>query len=448
MKNHEALSAAQQPAIKVSSARAWFSIVIIVLLVIFAMIDRNAINLMVDPVRKSLGINDFEISLLQGSAFAVFFLLGSLLMGWLMDRYSNRWLIYIGVTIWSIATIASGFSASFTALLIARCFVGLGESVLQPAGWNIVSKLFPPHRMATAMGILTAGSAIGVAASFLLTGFLIAKTNEVSFAAIPFIGGLEPWQLVFVSAGVPGILLGAMIYILPNDKPTSTAAEKLAAGGVLQYMKKNKSYLTNHFLGFGFLSIMVNGTAAWGATYMIRTHAMDIKNIGLLLGLVGVPLSVGGVVFAGFLVDRAFKNGKQDAHLKQFAIRGLLAAILGSICFMFDSNLIFQLVCFGLVQFIQPFSGVAGAALQVSIPEVFRAKISAIFIMFYNAVGMMLGPTFVALISNSLGEGQLGTAITLNYALFGTAAAFMLWRGRKGFAQAVNQQSLTVKTSL
>lgn len=443
MKNPEVPPALQSPSVKVSAARAWFSIVIIVLLVIFSMIDRNAINLMVDPVRKSLGINDFEISLLQGSAFAVFFLLGSLAMGWLMDRYSNRRLIYIGVTVWSIATIASGFSGSFAALLITRCFVGLGESVLQSAGWNIVSKLFPPHRMATAMGILTAGAQIGVAASFMLTGFLIAKTNEVSFAAIPIIGRLEPWQLVFVCAGLPGLLLAIMIFILPNDKPTNKQTDKLASGGLIQFMRSNKSYLLSHFLGFGFLSIMVNGTAAWGATYMMRTHAMDIKNIGLLLGLLGVPLSVGGVVFAGFLVDRAFKNGKQDAHLKQFAIRGLLAAILGSICFMFDSNLIFQLVCFGLIQFIQPFSGVAGAALQVSVPEVFRAKISAVFIMFYNAVGMMLGPTFVALLSNYLGEGRLGTAITLNYSLFGTAAFFMLWRGRKDFAKAVIHQIST-----
>ncbi len=443
MKNQQISPVLQPPAVKVSSTRAWLSILIIVLLVIFSMIDRNAINLMVDPVRKSLGINDFEISLLQGSAFAVFFLLGSLLMGWLMDRYSNRWLIYIGVKIWSLATVASGFSASFAALLIARCFVGLGESVLQPAGWNIVSKLFPPHRMATAMGILTAGAQIGVAVSFMLTGFLIAKANEVSFAAIPIIGGLEPWQLVFFCAGFPGLLLGVMIFILPNDKPTNKSSDQSAPGGLIHFMRSNRSYLLSHFLGFGFLSIMANGMAAWGATYMMRTHAMDIKNIGLLLGLVGVPLSVGGVVFAGFLVDRAFKNGKQDAHLKQFAIRSLLVSILGSICFIFDSNLIFQLVCFGLIQFIQPFSGVAGAALQVSVPEVFRAKISAIFIMYYNAVGMMLGPTFVALLSNYLGEGRLGTAITLNYALFGTAAAFMLWRGRKEFAQAVIHQTST-----
>jgi len=426
---------------KVSTKRAWFSIAIIVLLVMLSMIDRNAVNLMIDPIRNSFGISDFQISLLQGPAFAVFFLLGSLVVGWLVDKYSNRWLIFIGVVIWSLATVASGFSNSFILLLVARCFVGLGEAVLQPAGWNIVSKLFPPHRQATAIGTLTAGAQLGVAASFLITGFLIAEANQFSTETIPFVGNLQPWQWVFLVAGFPGLILATLVFIIPSVKPSRGNKEKESNKGLTAFFKDNKKFLATHFLGFGLLSIMVNGAAAWGPTYLTRVHQMDIKQIGLLLGTVGVPLGVGGVIVAGWLVDRAFKRGKTDAHFSHFAVRAILVAIVGFIGFSFDAAVIFPLACFGLIQFIQPFSGVAGASLQISIPAQFRARISAVFIMFYNAAGMMLGPSFVAFLSNQFGSNNLGTAIAVNYALLGSGAAFLLWKGRKYAVEILNKHN-------
>lgn len=435
----ETASVKNETGDKLTSFKAWFSIAVIVLLVMFSMIDRNAVNLMIDPIRKSFDINDFQISLLQGPAFAIFFLLGSLLMGWMVDKYSNRWLIYVGVIVWSIATIASGLAGSFAILLAARCFVGLGESVLQPAGWNVVSKLFPPHRQATAIGTLTAGSQVGVAASFLLTGFLISEANQVSMVSLPFIGTLQPWQWVFIAAGVPGLLLATLVFVIPSEKKADKTPYKNNASGLIVFVRENKRFLAHHFLGFGLLSVMVNWAAAWGPTYLTRIHGIEIKDIGLLLGLVGVPLGVGGVIVAGWLVDRSFKRGTLDAHFSHFAVRAFLVALLGGIGFSFDTNVIFPLICFGFIQFIQPFSGVAGASLQISVPQTYRGRISAVFIMFYNAAGMMLGPSFVALLSNLFGSDRLGMALAINYIVLGAGAAILIWKGRK-YAEAAYQR--------
>lgn len=428
-KTHEAaVIAAHSDQVK-PTGRAWFSIVIIVLFVILSMIDRNAINLMVDPVRKSLGIEDFQVSLLQGPAFAVFFLLGSLLMGWMVDKYANNWLIYIGVTVWSLATIASGFSTSFIVLLIARCFVGFGESVLQPVGWNIMTKLFPKHKLATAIGMLAAGSQTGVAISFILTGFLVTEANQ--FSSISFLKGFEPWQLVFIAAGVPGLLLALLVFIIPAGKSAIQKGEKVKENMLGSFMWKNRAFLLCHFLGFGLLSIMMNAAAAWGPTYLLRQHNVDIKSVGIMLGVVGVPLSVAGVLFAGWRVDKAFKKGKVDIHLSHFAIMSMIIAVLGGIGFAFNLSLYFTLGCCGIIMFIQPFSGVAGASLQITTPPALRGKVSALFIMFYNALGLMLGPTVVGLFSSYFGQGQLGAAIALNYFLFSGIAAVLLWVGRK-----------------
>ena len=415
----------------VNSRRAWLSIGVIVILMILSQIDRNSISLLVDPIRSSFGISDFQIGLLQGPAFAIFFLLGSLLVGWMVDKYSKRWLIYIGVTVWSLATIASGLAGGFVALIAARCFVGLGESVLQPAGWSMIARLFPARKLATAIGVLTAGTQVGAAMSFMLVGFLVAEADQFSTTAIPLTGKLLPWQFVFIATGLPGVFLAFLIFLVPKDKATGLSIEKSSTGGLIEFMRENRAFLTYHFLGFGVLSILVHGVAAWAPTYLMRIHGIDVKDIGILVGLIVIPLGVGGAVFAGWLVDRSFQKGKHDAHLSHFAIRCAAITILGAVGFIFDSTLIFTVVCFGLIQFIQPFSGVAGASLQISTPEQYRGRISGIFIMFYNAVGLMLGPSFVALLSDSLGPDKLGIAMAINYMFFGSVAALLLWLGRR-----------------
>lgn len=424
--------------------RSWFSIGIIVILMILSQIDRNSISIMVDPIRSSLGIDDWEIGLLQGPAFGLFFLVGSLLVGWMVDKYSERWLIYIGVTLWSIATMSSGLVGSFTALVVARSFVGLGESVLQPAAWRLMAKLFPARRLATAISILTAGAQAGVAVSFMLVGFLISSSNQI-VATIPFFSELRPWQFVFIVTGVPGIVLAFLIFIIPRSKK-STLTQTRDDGSFISIMRNNRHYLIYHFLGFGLLSVLVHGVAAWAPTYLMRIHGIDVKDIGLLVGLLVIPLGVGGAIVAGWLVDRSFQKGKLDAHFSHFAYRCLAITILGGLAFMLNIPLLFTLICFSAIQFIQPFSGVAGASLQIMTPEKYRGRMSGIFIMFYNSVGLLFGPSFVALISDRFGPGQIGYAIGISYVLFGSTAALLLWKGRKHVINGLVENKL--KTSL
>lgn len=422
------------------SVRAWPVVFILLILFVLASVDRNSISLMVDPVRASFGINDFEMGLLQGPAFAVFFLLGSLPMGWIVDRFSKRWAIYIGVTAWSTATVACGLAGSFVDLLIARCLVGLGEAVLQPAGWSMVAKLFPENRLSLAISVLSAGAQIGAAGSYLLGGILIAEANQRASLSLPIIGQLAPWQLVFLVSGLPGLLLAFLIFVAPPDSAPYKAAAKSSSGGLVRFMRENRIFLTCHFLGFGLLGTMVYGSAAWVPTYLLRTYELDIRMVGLILAILAVPVGAGGVIFAGWLVDRAFSRGRDDAHLYHFACVSIAVAVIGGLGFALASSISVTVLCFGLIQFIQPFSGVAGAVLQISTPVEYRGRISAAFIMFYNAIGMTLGPSFVGfLVDYVIGPGSLGTAIAINYAALGGGAAIFLGMGRKYAAVSVRR---------
>ncbi|MEP0642742.1 MFS transporter, partial [Parasphingorhabdus sp.] len=92
---------------------AWWMVSLLFLAGIFSVIDRAILNIVVDPVRLDLGITDVQIGLLQGLAFGVFYAFMGLPMGLLADRTSRKRLLVAGITIWSLATIASGYATSF-----------------------------------------------------------------------------------------------------------------------------------------------------------------------------------------------------------------------------------------------------------------------------------------------------------------------------------------------
>ena len=56
-------------------------------------IDRQILTLLVDPIQKSIGLSDFEISLLHGFAFAIFFSIAGLPLGRLADHANRRVII-------------------------------------------------------------------------------------------------------------------------------------------------------------------------------------------------------------------------------------------------------------------------------------------------------------------------------------------------------------------
>ncbi|VFR32614.1 Permeases of the major facilitator superfamily [plant metagenome] len=425
--------------------RAWLTVFVLLLLVALAFIDRMSISLMVDPIKSSLGIDDFRMGILQGPAFAVFFLIGSLPMGWIVDRFSARWTIYLGVTAWSLATIACGLAGSFTELLIARCLVGLGEAVLQPASWSLVARLFPAERLALVIGVLSAGSQVGTAISYLLGGLLIAQAAAIAAAPLPIFGQVESWQIVFLVSGLLGVLMAFLIFAAPAEHDradTRRAGAGQANGGLARFVRDNRLFLACHFTGFSLLCAMTYGAAAWLPTLLMRTHGMDVRTVGALLAGIAVTAGIGGFVFNGWWVDRVFARGRADAHLRHFAFVGLAVAVLGGVGFSLGSTAFAIVLCFVVIQFLQPFSGAAGAALQIATPPAYRGRVSAAFIMLYNSVGLMLGPSLVVFLGDRLyASSDLGPAIATSYALLGGAGAALLWLGRRHAAVAMRAGS-------
>jgi len=420
--------------------RAWGVVLVLLVLLALAMLNRQVILLMVDPIRASFGVSDSLMGLLKGPAFALAFLVGTILMGWIVDRYSPRWAVCLAVLLWSAATLWCGLAGSFAELLLARGLVGLGQAALQPASWSIVSRFFPPHRLAFAISVVSTGVQLGAGASFLLGGLLLSEAQVLSAAARESVG-LDPWQFVFIIAALPGIVLAWLIFLVPTRSPQLQAAHAegcAPAPDLAAYLSKNRRFLLFHVLGFSFLSVLINGTAAWAPTLLLRSFELDANEVGVMLALIAVTVGVAGFLFNGWVADQAFKRGHDDAHLAHFSRVAAILAVIGGVGFFVGGSLGVVVACLVAITFLQSFSGVAGAVLQIVTPLELRGRVSALFIMTYGTFGMVVGPSLVALLADTLGgDRSLAMGMAINCAICGGAAAVCLRMGRSHAANAV-----------
>ena len=120
---------------------------------VVSFIDRQALSLLVEPIRRDLGLTDMQLGMLQGLAFASVYAVAGLPLGRAADLFNRRNVIIAGVTFWSVMTSLCGLARSFPLLLACRAGVGVGEAALSPAAYSMLSDSFPPKRLPFAMSV-------------------------------------------------------------------------------------------------------------------------------------------------------------------------------------------------------------------------------------------------------------------------------------------------------
>lgn len=412
---------------------AWFSVSILLVVAIMSYLDRQIISLMVEPIKASLGVSDFEIGLLQGVAFGLFYAAFGLPIGWLVDRYSRRKIIYFGMTLWSAAAAACGLASTYWQLLLARFGVGIGEASLSPAAYSMIADLFPPRRLALALGVFAAGSSIGGALAYMAGGALIAKFEAMGAMTLPLIGMMEPWQMVFIVTGLPGVAIASLMFLVPEPARQRRKVDLAVPDrGVVRFLVSHRRYFICHFFGFGLIAIMAYGTAAWAPAMLMRRYGLGVAEVGMILGIVGALSGIPGFIFGGWFVDRWFARGQRDAHLRYFVYANLIGVVMAVVAFQLADGILWLFIpAYALLHFLQPFTGPAVAHLQMVTPNEYRGRVAALFVLVFNLMGMCLGPPSVAFITTFVFRDPMMVhwSLTIMYVVVGLTAAGLFWFG-------------------
>ncbi|MFT4054393.1 MAG: MFS transporter [Novosphingobium sp.] len=403
---------------------AWRTVTILTLLYWFGTLDRQVAALLIPDIKKDLTLSDFEVSLIQGLGFGLLYMLMSPFMGWLVDRISRRFILF-GCTIgWSLSAMCSGLARGFGGLFAARAGVGGFEAALNPTSYAMLGDLFPPKKLALPMSVYVLGGNLGSGMSFLVGGAVIAWIMSNPEHVLPFVGPLSGWQMAFVVTGAPGLLLAPLIWLARD--PRMARKEPMVQtgfGDLWRHITQHKAFYLLHHIGFGLIMSLIVGLQSWNSAYLSRHFGWDLATIGYTLGATQLGSALLGLVFHGWAVDKMFARGRTDAHLVYFMAMALLAAPALMIAYTASSAMV-MVVAYNIAYFlVMSFASVGPAALQIATPAPLRGKASSVYMVFLTVIGTMLGPVFVALITDFVfaDEASLG----LSMAIFGTACALL-----------------------
>ncbi len=106
--------------------------------------DRSVVASVAEPLRRELGIGDFQLGLLQGLSFALLYSILGIPFARLAERRNRVRIIAAATFVWSFMTALCGAAASYVQLLMVRVGVGVGEGRLHGAGELDSGRSLPP----------------------------------------------------------------------------------------------------------------------------------------------------------------------------------------------------------------------------------------------------------------------------------------------------------------
>lgn len=413
-------------------AARWWMVGVFTLAGLFSYTDRVILGALVDPIRGEFAISDSQVSLLQGAAFAIVYVLAGLPLGRLADRASRIRLIVAGSTIWTLGTLACGLAPSFATLFGARILVGIGEATLAPAAISMIADSFPPARRGTAVGIFLTGMVAGGPVAIAVGGLLLDTAARGAFAALPLLGGLAPWRTVLVTVGVLGLavpLLCLTIAEPPRGEARGPALSSLR--DVVSGFRNRQSLLLPIYLGLALLSVGDYGILSWMPTLLSRRYTMGATEVGALFGLISAAGGITGSFLGGVMSDAAERKGGSRARLFVVGAAAGLAALGAAL--VAGPGPAWALAGLGVWTFASALGGTGGiVALGVIVPGEIRGVTISLVAFCNTLLGLGFGPTLVALATDHVFRDPLAVGLAMAVTILPAAILAGLFFVRSG----------------
>ncbi len=402
-------------------SRAWLLVSLLTVAYVVSFVDRYILSLLIDPIKADLGLSDFQIGILLGPAFGIFYATVGLPLGYLADRSRRTWIVAAGVTVWTLATAASGLARNFVQMLIARVSVGIGEATLSPCAMSLIADSFPEEKRGKPIALYSSALSLGAALAALLGAAVLTWSNATENLILPLVGELTPWRIAFLVAGLPGLLL-AIPFLLMGEPPRIAAA----ANPSRRHLGHMFRHVASHGLTYGcFVSIfcymtIVAYSQGWLAVMFNRTFGWPVEVFALYDGLLLIVIGPLSVMFAGWLSDYHSGRGAADAPMR-IAILGLFLSVPPAVIGPLLGNDIAAFLVVSASTIGSAFiSAVGVTALLKIIPAGIRAQTIALYYMAISLAGLFLGPSLVGLLNDTVfGEQGVRYSVAVIPLIFG-----------------------------
>jgi len=400
-----------------SEAYAWTVVAILCCGAIVSMLERQVVNLLVEPLKADLGISDTQISLLQGFAFAIFYAAMALPIGRIIDAKRRTSVIIWGAMLFTAATFTCGLATGFAMLIVARTFVGVGEATLMPSGMSLLGDYFPPDKLGRAVGLFIGATYAGTGLSLIILGAVLGWLKASPDIVLPIIGVVRDWQVAFMVAAVPGVLFIGLMMLVEEPPRSSASGEAVGApvplAETFRYLAANLAIVLPLFLGIPLLTAANFAMNAWIPTFFIRTYGWEASAIGPVFGLMVIVLGTGGTVAGGTLSDWLATRHVARPELIVPVVTALIAApFVAAFALVGDAVTSLWLLAPAMFFGAMPF-GAGTAGIVAFAPNRMRGQMVAAYMLIATLIGTGGGPWAVA----AWTDGVLGDPMLLRWSI-------------------------------
>lgn len=420
---------------------AWYSVGVLLLAYAFAIVDRTAIGLLVDPIKHSLHISDTQIGLLQGLAFAICYTAFGLPLGYLADRGRRKQLLTAGVAVWSAATVCCGLATGFVTLFAARIGVGIGEASVTPGSGSMISDLFPPEQRGRAYGVWMLGGSAGLALSPLFAAAAIWVADLLHAGGVSWAANLAVWQVAFILVGAPGLLI-ALLMALTVREPKRRGPAVAADGFPLRPIWRALRARPAAYFALGGGAVLnvtcIYAQIGWMPALFMRVFHWGPIQIGPAFSAVSLLFGMSGALVAGWTMTWLARRGRRDGPIL-ISVAHSLATLVFGVAACLSPRPEITLGLNGLAAITSTWSYAAAmTGLNQITPNQLRGQIMAIYTLGTGLISMTAGTLFVGLLADNVFRAPGGVAPSLAsvYAACSIVALIVLLAGRRAYATA------------
>jgi predicted MFS family arabinose efflux permease len=419
----------------VSERAAWWALILLTATYTFSFVDRQIINLLVDPIRNDLSLSDSQVSFLQGLAFVMPYVLLSIPIGRIVDRANRIRVLIIGILVWTVSCVSCGLARNFWQLGVARVGVGAGEASVTPASWSLLADYFPEEKRALPVSLFLMGPYLGAGLSLILGAEVIAWASGLGTVSLPLIGALAPWQLTFMLVALPGLCMALVLPLLTEP----VRSERLTSGNEAMSWRAARDFIWPRrglfgafLLGAPFVVLVLYALQAWVPSLLIRVHGLEIVQAGRYYGAIALLAGSAGVLSGPVMSRYLARRGHGGRAPLLTALFSTLLLIPTLIAAGLATSITWALILITLASYWVTFPlALFATGLQNASPNELRGLMAGCYVLSTNLIGLALGPASVALISDFVFQDSqaVGKSLALVGAVFLPLAALLIWRG-------------------
>lgn len=312
--------AGQAPARAGAGRRAWGVLAVVVGCTVVVFLDKALLGLVAHPLIRELHLSTVEFGGISGASYLLFGIT-CLVVGFLADRVSPRWVLLVCGLMWALGQLPAMFAVSGAMLYASRLAVGAAEGPAQPLSHVVAYSWFPNDRRGLPAALITCGASIGkIALAPVLALVIVAYGWRSGFVAVGLLALV--WSLLWLATGRLGPYAA-------RDVPTGRGTEPVTEDRpmVADPRVPWRALLLNRTFVGSLIAYFMQGALAaviftWLPSYFQDGLGFSPAESGALLALPSAMAMVALLAVGGFS-DRLLRRG----------VRSRLArGVLGGAC--------------------------------------------------------------------------------------------------------------------